>query len=329
VGINVTFYAKGEAVGMNRLNADDYGRGTGYLGKDVMGSVRGITDIYGVLEGRYEYDVFGAPYEGEMNRGMNLGYTGKPYDSVTGLYDYGYRDYAPETARFTTEDPIRDGANWFAYVNNDPINFDDLLGLAPRNMPEKDRDTYKTTVSEYAQYVFESNKMGIPDGYDCADVATYLYGQGMAATGNTAAATQLQHNGENITSIPQIQSSDFFPENTNNITFYENKSFNSPDVEVGTVAVWAGPGGSGGTGWVGHVATVVDVQRDNNGNVISIVTLEGHSSRNTAIDTNEREDWKSYEGTFLGFGEIGRNSTTSSSTQNQTLNENNVGLKGK
>ncbi|MDR1443264.1 MAG: hypothetical protein LBI94_00110, partial [Treponema sp.] len=42
---------------------------------------------------------------------MNLGYTGKPYDTVTGLYNYGYRDYKPETARFTTIDPIRDGSN--------------------------------------------------------------------------------------------------------------------------------------------------------------------------------------------------------------------------
>jgi len=31
--------------------------------------------------------------------------------------------------RFTTVDPIRDGANWFAYVNNDPVNYVDLLGL--------------------------------------------------------------------------------------------------------------------------------------------------------------------------------------------------------
>jgi RHS repeat-associated protein len=82
------------------------------------------------LEGRYEYDVFGAPYEGEMNRGMNLGYTGKPYDVVTGMYNYGYRDYQPEAARFTTVDPIRDGANWFAYVNNDPVNWIDPWGLS-------------------------------------------------------------------------------------------------------------------------------------------------------------------------------------------------------
>jgi RHS repeat-associated protein len=81
------------------------------------------------MEGRYEYDVFGVPYEGDLNGGMNLGYTGKPYDVVTGMYNYGYRDYKPEAARFTTEDPIRGGANWFAYVNNDPVNWVDLWGL--------------------------------------------------------------------------------------------------------------------------------------------------------------------------------------------------------
>ena len=31
--------------------------------------------------------------------------------------------------RFTTVDPIRDGSNWFAYVNNDPVNYVDLWGL--------------------------------------------------------------------------------------------------------------------------------------------------------------------------------------------------------
>jgi RHS repeat-associated protein len=35
----------------------------------------------------------------DLANGMNLGYTGKPYDSAMGLYNYGYRDYQPETAR--------------------------------------------------------------------------------------------------------------------------------------------------------------------------------------------------------------------------------------
>jgi RHS repeat-associated protein len=61
---------------------------------------------------------------------MSLGYTGKPYDAATGLYNYGYRDYQPEAARFTTVDPARDGSNWFAYVNNDPVNWVDPWGLS-------------------------------------------------------------------------------------------------------------------------------------------------------------------------------------------------------
>jgi RHS repeat-associated protein len=96
-----------------------YTIGAMHLGKDILGSVRESN----------EYDAFGKPYQGDLKNGMNLGYTGKPYDPTTGLYNYGYRDYQPEAARFTTVDPVRDGANWFAYVNNDPVNYVDLWGL--------------------------------------------------------------------------------------------------------------------------------------------------------------------------------------------------------
>ena len=34
-------------------------------------------------------------------------------------------------------DPIRDGAKWFAYVNNDPVNYVDLWGLAPKQHTDK------------------------------------------------------------------------------------------------------------------------------------------------------------------------------------------------
>jgi RHS repeat-associated protein len=107
------------------------------LGKDIIGSVKTTTNEYGTLEERYEYDAFGKPYQGDLTTGMNLRYTGKPYDTATGLYNYGYRDYKPEAARFTTIDPIRDGANWFVYVNNDPVNWVDLWGLRPLTEAEK------------------------------------------------------------------------------------------------------------------------------------------------------------------------------------------------
>jgi RHS repeat-associated protein len=114
-----------------------------------MGSVKGITDNYGQLEGWYEYDAFGKLYAGELNNVMNLGYTGKPYDTVTGLYNYGYRDYAPEVARFTTMDPIRDGANWFAYVNNDPVNWVDLWGLGCTKASDKEATNFYSNSSTF------------------------------------------------------------------------------------------------------------------------------------------------------------------------------------
>ena len=49
------------------------------------------------------------------------------------MYDYGFRDYSPVSARFTTIDPIRDGSNWFSYVVNDPVNYVDLFGLYVKN----------------------------------------------------------------------------------------------------------------------------------------------------------------------------------------------------
>ena len=101
----------------------------GYLGTDILGSIRAVTDNHGVQESYYDYDIFGSPVTGDFTTGTDYGYLGKPYDSITGLYDYGYRDYSPQTVRFTTVDPIRDGSNWFAYVNNDPVNYIDLWGL--------------------------------------------------------------------------------------------------------------------------------------------------------------------------------------------------------
>jgi RHS repeat-associated protein len=160
LGINVTLYANGEAVGMNRLNTENYTGGSAYLGKDVLGSVRCISNEYGQLDGRYEYDAFGKPYKGDFTNGVGLGYTGKPYDTVTGMYNYGYRDYAPEVARFTTVDPVRDGANWFAYVNNDPVNWVDELGLAGEGANDKGNKT-EISVKVEAQVGPISNKTEI------------------------------------------------------------------------------------------------------------------------------------------------------------------------
>ena len=141
----VTLYGKGEAVAVGSST----GSRTMYLGKDVMGSVRSVTVDTGMLEDRYEYDAFGQPYKGDLDGGMNLGYTGKPYDTATGLYNYGYRDYKPQAARFTTVDPVRDGSNWFSYVNNDPVNWVDRWGLeGSREKSNSEFDTFMNFIRQ-------------------------------------------------------------------------------------------------------------------------------------------------------------------------------------
>jgi hypothetical protein len=49
-GINVTLYANGEAVAINRYSTQNFTGGTAYLGKDVLGSVRGVSNEWGQLE---------------------------------------------------------------------------------------------------------------------------------------------------------------------------------------------------------------------------------------------------------------------------------------
>jgi hypothetical protein len=43
------------------------------------------------------------------------------------------RWYDADTARFVSEDPARDGVNWFAYVYNNPIGYIDPSGLYGTN----------------------------------------------------------------------------------------------------------------------------------------------------------------------------------------------------
>ena len=50
-------------------------------------------------------------------------------DPDTGLHYSNARWYDPELGRFITEDPIKDGLNWYAYCGNNPVNYVDPTGL--------------------------------------------------------------------------------------------------------------------------------------------------------------------------------------------------------
>jgi RHS repeat-associated protein len=55
------------------------------------------------------------PQMPSFSAGNNLG--------EEGLYYFNARWYDPQLGRFITEDPIKDGLNWFAYVSNNPLRY--------------------------------------------------------------------------------------------------------------------------------------------------------------------------------------------------------------
>jgi RHS repeat-associated protein len=61
--------------------------------------------------------------------GERVSYTSKTLDEDTGLYYFNARWYDPQIGRFLTEDPIKDGNNWYAYAGNNPIMNIDPTGL--------------------------------------------------------------------------------------------------------------------------------------------------------------------------------------------------------
>ena len=101
-----------------------------YLHQDQLGSTILTRDKSGKDIKHVHYDAFGQVLS--RNAAIdtpNHLYNGKPRDPMTGLVNYGFRDYDPRQGRFTTVDPIRDGTNWYGYVTNDPLNLIDRYGL--------------------------------------------------------------------------------------------------------------------------------------------------------------------------------------------------------
>ena len=76
----------------------------------------------------YDYDAFGNTLveEGEINNPIR--YSGEYLDEETGLIYLHARYYDSSIGRFISEDPIRDGMNWYAYCGNSPVMMVDPSG---------------------------------------------------------------------------------------------------------------------------------------------------------------------------------------------------------
>lgn len=100
---------------------------------DVLGSTLALVDDSGTVQTEYTYDAFGNTSATGSASGNSAKFTGRD-DDGTGLYYYRARYYSPKLQRFISQDPIGYAGgdlNLYAYVRNDPVNYQDPRGLWP------------------------------------------------------------------------------------------------------------------------------------------------------------------------------------------------------
>jgi RHS repeat-associated protein len=105
---------------------------TSYYQADGLGSITALSNAAGALAQTYTYDSFGKLTASSGSLTNPFQYTGREFDTETGLYFYRARYFDPGTGRFLGEDPIgfRGGLNLYRYVKNEPTRYVDPSGTA-------------------------------------------------------------------------------------------------------------------------------------------------------------------------------------------------------
>ena len=138
--ITKKFYGDGE----QRVGSTD--AGNYFYTRDHLGSVREVVKQDGSLQARYDYDAYGKRTEVYRNsaylKGCDFGFTGHiTLESLVAgqseLLLTHYRAYDPQLGRWLSADPIGEsgGINLYAYVEGNPVNYTDPLGLCGWGLP--------------------------------------------------------------------------------------------------------------------------------------------------------------------------------------------------
>jgi RHS repeat-associated protein len=140
---------------------------------DQVGSVRLVVNgETGAIAQRIDYDSFGNVLV-DTNPGFQpFGFAGGFYDPETGLVRFGFRDYDPETGRWTSQDPVGfngNDSNLYRYANNNPINLKDVSGLSGW-------DTFRGFLDGFNQGVQEALNPALAIQHGIEALTDYLLG---------------------------------------------------------------------------------------------------------------------------------------------------------
>ncbi|MBL1265290.1 RHS repeat-associated core domain-containing protein [Candidatus Methylomicrobium oryzae] len=127
-----------------------------YVNPDQLGAPRTITKVTGTPVWTWNRDPFGnGQPTGTLTYHLRL--PGQYYDAETGLHHNGFRDYDPTLGRYLQSDPIglEGGINTYAYVNNNPVNLIDTLGLQGEYPPLQRIHPESTIMSGSNRFSYE------------------------------------------------------------------------------------------------------------------------------------------------------------------------------
>jgi RHS repeat-associated protein len=113
-----------------------------------------------------KYDVYGLVRSGQLGSSSQkyVGGLGHESDGSTGLIYMRARYMDPVLGRFISEDPSKDGVNWFVYCGDEPVNLCDKDGKKP--LPNSDWFFLGIIFATFAVFEACLGLTDIPDGGD-------------------------------------------------------------------------------------------------------------------------------------------------------------------
>ena len=163
-----------------------------YYSYDGHGSVVNISNESGKSIKSYDYDAFGVELNKDANDTNLFRYCGEQYDNETDSIYLRARYYSPSLGRFTTDDPAKDGDNWYSYCAGNPVNGWDPSGLFNQCTIIKEGDSNDEEDVKTLQRFLSKNKLlnanytyGVYDKYTMQAVDKYKENNGIYNSKNS------------------------------------------------------------------------------------------------------------------------------------------------